>query len=102
MRMSSLSTEYLRYKVTATVAGQDINPTGDTVQFTFTQSNTPPSSGWATGSWETYPDGNYVAKILIGPAGSQDLAAGSWIPWIKITDNPEIPVRQLPAITILP
>ena len=97
MRLSSLSTDYLRYKVTVAE-----DPTGDAVAFAFTTSNTPPGDGdWHSGSWETYANGSAVARILIGPANSgHALAVGSWIPWIKITDSPEIPVRQMPTLTI--
>lgn len=99
MRQSSLSTAYLRYKVTVAA-----DPTGDAVAFAFTTSNTPPGSGdWLTGSWEAYASGSAVARILIGPAnGGHVLAVGSWIPWMRISDNPEVPVFELPTITILP
>ena len=98
--LSVLATEYLNYKVVAKRAGVVVDPTVDSVQFAFTRNDDSPSN-WVTGSWDTYPDGSTVAKILIGPANSGvALAVGQWIPWIRVTDSPEVPIVELPTLTI--
>lgn len=96
--LSESSTEYVQYTVIALKAGTVIDPTTDAVSFAFTQGTASPTA-WVSGSWDTWPNGNTVAKVLIGPNGTT-LAPGAWIPWIKITDNPEVPVIELPTLTI--
>jgi hypothetical protein len=102
--LSSLSTDYITVTVKATGnTGQPLNPTGDAVAFAFKAENVNPGSGdWNTGSWDTYlPVGSaYIAKILVGPAASVNPGVGTWVVWVKITDNPEIPVRQAMLLTI--
>lgn len=95
--MSHLSTEYVNVPVSVTKAGQSYNPTSDTVQFAFmpTPTQVPQVSDWVSGIWETdstnilYP---YLAQCLVGPAGTITLGTGNYIVYIKITDNPEVPV----------
>lgn len=104
--MSSLSTEYVLVPVSARVEGILINPTGDEVQFAFKSDGTDPApADWLTGSWaSTSPLNNYYqAQILVGPGiGGNVLAIGTYVVWLKITDNPEIPVRQPGTLTIIP
>lgn len=93
MNISALSTEYVRVPVLTT-----FNPTNDVVQFAFLVDGTQPSSGdWKAGSWETDTINGittYYARCLIGPTGgTMTLVAGSYRIWLKITDNPEVPVR---------
>lgn len=98
--ISALSTEYLRYQVTATVAGTARNPTSDSVQFAFTNGGANPVTYYA-GSWETV-NGSYFALCLIGPAaGVITLTPGTWTVWMKITDSPEVPVRNVGTITVV-
>lgn len=95
--MNHLSTQYVLIPVAATKAGVSYNPTGDTVQFAFMPLATqvPQVSDWVSGSWQTdsssllYP---YLAQCLVGPAGTITLGLGSYYIYIKVTDNPEIPV----------
>jgi hypothetical protein len=95
--ISSLSTEYILVPVQATKNGASYNPTGDVVQFAFmpTPTQLPGVSDWVAGSWDTssvntlYP---YTAKCLVGPSGAETLGTGTYVIYLKITDNPEIPV----------
>ena len=95
--MSQLSTQYVFIPVQATKSGVAYNPTGDSVQFAFAASATyvPQSGDWVAGSWDTnttsvlYP---YSAKCLVGPAGTTNPGIGRYYMYLKITDNPEIPV----------
>lgn len=99
---SSLSLEYVRVPVSAVAAGVAVNPTGDTVQLAFITPLTNPTSGdWKAGSWDTEAaTGTYFAQCLIGPSGTITLAAGTYAVWVKVTDNPEIPVRMCGQILI--
>ncbi len=95
--MSASSLQYIRYAVKATVNGNpDYNPTSDTVEFGFTPSPSavPASDAWIDGSWETDPGPVYVARCLVGPDGDATLAVGVYSVWVRITDSPEIPIRQ--------
>lgn len=95
--LSHLSTEYVLIPLQVTKAGVPYNPTGDTLQFAFmpTAVQVPQVSDWVNGVWETvttnfiYP---YNAKCLVGPSGSTVLTLGTYVIYLKITDNPEIPV----------
>ena len=95
--MNHLSTQYVLVPVSATKAGAAYNPTGDTVQFAFMPQATqvPQVSDWVAGAWDTvtgnllYP---YQAKCLIGPSGTITLGIGMYVMYIKISDNPEVPV----------
>jgi hypothetical protein len=97
LTLSHLSTEYVLVPVAATKAGVPYNPTSDTLQFAFmpTPTQVPQVSDWVTGIWESvstniiYP---YNAKCLVGPSGTITLIQGTYVIYIKITDNPEIPV----------
>jgi hypothetical protein len=104
LQLSQLSTENIGVTVQATTAGTTYNPTGDEVQFAFiTGYGSAPTSGqWVTGSWTTtnnplYP---YMALCLIGPSGTTALTSGNYTVWLKITDNPEIPVRIAGELSI--
>jgi hypothetical protein len=95
--MSHLSTQYVFIPVSATKSGVAYNPTGDTVQFAFMPGATavPGNTDWVAGSWDTntssllYP---YSAKCLVGPAGTTNPGIGTYVMYIRISDNPEVPV----------
>jgi hypothetical protein len=95
--LSQLATEYVLIPVAATKAGIPYNPTSDTVQFAFmpVATQVPQNTDWVSGSWDTdttniiYP---YSAKCLVGPSGTITLGIGMYVIYVKITDNPEIPV----------
>lgn len=90
--ISAASTEYVKVAVFATKAGQVINPTSDTVQMAFT--NAPPQVGdWKAASWETAAP-SYLARCLVGPSGTITLAPGTYDVWVKVTDIPEVPVKN--------
>jgi hypothetical protein len=104
-QMSALSTEYVIVPVSARVDGVLINPTGDAVAFAFKVLGVDPgNTDWLTGSWASTSALNnfYQAQVLIGPDGPNTLALGTWVIWLRITDNPEVPVRQVGTLTITP
>lgn len=102
---SVLDTEYLTYPQQVLVAGLPVNPTADVVQFAFmpNPANANPGVGdWHTGSWFTTVNGGYQAQILVGPAnGGVPLAAGLYNVWVKVVDNPQVPVIQVDLLQVV-
>lgn len=94
---STLSTVYIKSQVTATVNGvSPYDPTGDVVEAAFVAPGvTPGALDWKLGSWETL-NSTYRARCLVGPGVGAviNLAAGTYVMWLRITDNPEIPVLE--------
>lgn len=104
LAQSALSTQFVQVPVTVrSPAGYD--PTADTVQFAFPPQEYPqgPPVTWYPGTWVTYPGPAYWAQVLIGPAnGGVALPVGSYLGWVKISDNPEVPVLQPFTLQITP
>jgi hypothetical protein len=99
--ISSLSTVYVQVPVVATIDGVLYNPTADQVQMAFTLNGANPVT-WNTASWTSGPGtGSYLAECLVGPSGTVTLATGTWSLWLKITDNPEIPVIDAGLLVII-
>ena len=104
---SVLSTQYVPIPVTMTTfSGATGNPTGDPVAFSFTPVTYPVTSPtvWVAGTWATFPGPAYRAACLVGPgtAAATALTIGTWQTWVKITDNPEVPVLQPSLLQITP
>jgi hypothetical protein len=89
--------------VAAFVAGVAIDPTSDVVAMAFTAVGAKPGSGdWHTGSWDTAPAGTYLAQCLVGPgSGGVTLSVGIYDMWVRVTDNPTIPVTQFGQLQIV-
>lgn len=104
--ISALSTEYVEVPVRAWSAGLPYNPTSDAVQMAFiTGQGEPQPSDWrpASWAWTTVINGWYAAQCLVGPQnGGVSLAVGRYSLWVKVTDNPAIPVRVTGTLTITP
>lgn len=100
---STLTREYVPVTVSASAAGAPVNPTSDQVQMAFVAPGTNPGVGdWQAAIWDTATaNGVYTALCLIGPGGTITLPAGVYSVWVKITDSPEIPVRQAFQIQIV-
>jgi len=94
--LSVLSLQYVKTSVQARVNGVVINPTNDAVQFAFPAPGVNPVPGdFKVGSWETTTGGAYYARCLVGPGGTVALTVGTYDVWVKVTDNPEIPVARI-------
>ena len=90
---SSLSLQYIRVPVSATLNGAVYDPTLSTVQLAFPVQGVAPVSGdLKAASWETdvttSPPVHY-ARCLVGPGGAIVLTVGRYDVWVKITDSPE-------------
>ena len=97
LTQSALSTIYSQTLVAVTSA-DGYDPTSDTVSWAFVNANAfpqipPGDDDWNAGNWSVYPGDQWWAQILIGPAnGGLVLATGTWQSYLKITDDPEVPV----------
>jgi hypothetical protein len=99
------STEPVQFQVAATQNGAPYNPTGDAVAVAFIPDGqaepAPASASWQAATWETDPGGIYWASILVGPLnGGVNLAAGTYLAYIKVTDNPAVPIRAAAFLRI--
>lgn len=101
MDVSSASTEDVLVPVTATILGAAYDPTVDPVAVAFLPNRvTPASDDWHTATWQTFGGAHY-AVCLVGPAnGGVVLAVGTWTVWVKVSDNPEVPVMQAGYLNI--
>lgn len=105
--ISALSTRYIRVPVLPDpLGGVPYNPTGDAVAMAFMPrpADVDPAPGdWKAGLWEVPAAGVYLAQVLVGPAnGGVVLPAGDYRIWLKITDNPEVPVEVVGILAINP
>lgn len=97
LSMPSVSTQPVQQQVLATVGGAAYNPSGDTVQMSFvavpTYGPPPNPTVWNAATWEVDPGPVYFASCLIGPAnGGIVLAAGVYQIYVRIIDQPAVPV----------
>lgn len=98
LTISSLSLEYVKVQVTK---DDNTNPTGDVVKMAFVADGVTPQSGdFKTADWQTVNSGYYV-RCLVGPGGIITLTAGLYVVWVKITDNPEIPVKRVNFLKVI-
>ena len=97
--INHLSLEYYGIPVkTVTLAGVPYNPTAYTVQMAFMPQATqsPQNSDWQAAQWAAITSNilfPYAAYCLIGPGGTITLGTGTYVVYLKITGEPEIPVR---------
>lgn len=103
LTQSVLSTVYVQVLVRPTVHGAPYNPSADAVALAFISgSGNPGPSDWHSGSWDPTGPIQWVAQCLVGPgAGGVSLATGTYNVWIKVTDNPEIPVVEVGQLVIV-
>jgi hypothetical protein len=97
--MSHLSTLDYLVPVNATQSGAAYNPSADPVAFVFAATATyvPQSGDWISGGWDANPSSAlypYNAKVLVGAgaSGAAILGISTCIVYMRVTDNPEIPV----------
>lgn len=104
LEFTTASLEYVPVQVTATKSGAVYDPTSDTVQMAFvagTVTTTPASLTFYTASWDT-ANGAYYALCLVGPSpGVVALTAGIWTVYVKVTDSPEVPVKNAGQIRMV-
>lgn len=106
LTISTASLEYVRVRVSARKSGAVYNPTSDVVSLAFVQAGATPVSGdWKAAVWETDTSNPalpvYRAMCLVGTGGTVALAAGTYMVWVKVTDNPEAPVLQAGVLKVV-
>lgn len=106
LAQSVLSTNYVQIPVTIQTP-DSYDPSSDVVSFAFTPYTYPttaPGSGdWHSGSWTTFAGPAYWVQILVGPANAGvSLAIGKYSGWIRVTDDPAVPVEQAFLLQITP
>jgi hypothetical protein len=100
--ISHLSLQYVGIPVKASLLnGNAYNPTTVPVYIAFMPQATqvPQPSDWQTALWATRSSDilePYAAFCLVGPTGTIQLGIGTYVLYVKVTDNPEIPVLQAP------
>lgn len=96
--MSTLSLEFVKVQVTFRENGVLQDPTADTVEMAFVQPGSSPGApDWKPATWETAVGPRYLARTLVGPGGTVTLTADTYRVWVRVTDNPEIPVKPAPG-----
>lgn len=89
------STEFVRVPVSCP---SDVTLGTQPVAMAFLAgSGDPAPSDLKTAAWVP---GQPVARILVGPAGSIQLAKGVYTVFVKVTDSPEVPVIAAGRITV--
>lgn len=93
---SQLSSAPVIIPVKATVAGVNYDPTGDIVQVAFMPNavQSPGDTDWQSAFWIASSSPLYPQSVqcVVGPNGVQ-LGTGRYQVFIKISDDPETPVR---------
>jgi len=101
-----LSLDLLLIPVTVVVpeAGNP-DPSTDVVQFQLVNGGLPirkrpDDDGWVNGYWITRESGTILAAISVGPGGSLTPAPGRWAIWVRVVDNPSVPVAAVDQLII--
>lgn len=102
LELFTATKEYVFFPVAATDAdGATVDISTDAVHVAFTEPGTEPVTGdWIAAAWEV---GGARAFLLVGGVGSgaaKELADGVWQAWVRVTDNPERPVRPVGQVSI--
>lgn len=101
LKISILSTVFVKSRITATKNGLTYNPTADVVEVAFVGPGvTPTPADWHAASWETGGIGVYYARLLVGPVAGLALPVGTYVMWARITDNPEVPALEAGPLRI--
>lgn len=96
--ISSMSKEYVLVPVSARENGLPIDPTSSTVEMAFAPADVDPEE-WNAASWETAGSKHY-ARCLVGP-GEVELSKGFFNVWVRVTDNPEMPVLLAGGLRVI-
>ena len=90
-------------QVVAQKSGASYNPTTDVVKIACPVQNIEPiAADWKNGTWDTTVDGDYIARIMIGPGGDITPAVGVYDILINVVDSPESPILRAGTLRIVP
>lgn len=96
--ISSMSKEFVLVPVAAKEEGLPIDPTSSPVEMAFAPADTDPEE-WNAATWET-AGSKYYARCLVGP-GVVELEKGLLQVWVRVTDNPEVPVLRAGELRVI-
>ncbi|MFJ6215015.1 hypothetical protein ACIQGZ_17015 [Streptomyces sp. NPDC092296] len=97
------SREYVLVTVTAMVDGAPYDPTADLVEFAFAPVGAVDPDVWRPASWDAGPvpgTSTFTARCLVGPGAPTELPRGRYTVWLRVTDSPEVPVRNAGLLAI--
>jgi hypothetical protein len=102
--MLEASTEYIKVPVTPAKGpnGMPIDISGDIVDISVVK-GTPTDEDWKTAAWIGTPDpstGQLTARLLVSPVTFGLSAGDTASVYIRVTDNPEIPVLKAGQLMI--
>lgn len=85
--------------------GANPDPALDVVQFQLVLGGLPARAqptepAWMNGFWLPAANGVLYAGVLVGPGGTLTPAPGRWAVWIRVVDNPTIPVAAIDQLTV--
>lgn len=89
------------------VAGEWVDPSSATVQMAFLISGDPAGGDWKTAQWETDETVTppvHTVTCLVGGTGTGavvELPRGSYTAWLRVTESPEVPVREVGRLEVI-
>lgn len=103
IRQSSLSLEFVKVPVTQTTGGVAVDLTQFDVEMAFVaedaESPEPQAGDWKAASWEV-AGSKFLARCLVGPGGAAVLTDGEYEIWVRVTTDPEIPIKRVGSLVI--
>ncbi|HOY80523.1 MAG TPA: hypothetical protein PLB92_00150 [Rhodoglobus sp.] len=96
IKISSVSVEYVRVKLTA-----DVELNSQTVELAIlsSQAAEPDDGDWHAATWLTPEGKSRTAGVLVGTGGLV-LPNGEYWVWFRLTDNPEKPAKRAGQLII--
>jgi hypothetical protein len=93
----AISLEYFEIAITAAVT-----LTAQPVEFAFVPDGDdgPADDDWTAATWIGDAGLTRAARLLLGPGGDVTLAVGGYVPWYRVTDDPEIPARPVGWLSV--
>lgn len=97
LQLSTATTEFVKVRVTARVAGAVVDVTADTVEACLKLlGETPEEADWQPADWETVAAGVYKARLLVTSP-----AAGEYKAWVRVHHGDEVVARPAPQTVIV-
>jgi hypothetical protein len=90
-QISHLSLEYLSVPFSSDVDPATLN--GAEMAFTRSVTDDPDV-------WHTATIAGSAVQLLVGPGGAEQLAEGTWVVWVKLTDAPEVTVEAAGKVIV--
>lgn len=90
--------KYIKSEIVVSINGAPYDPTGDQVDWAFVAPGEDrDAASWTAGSWETAGTRHWV-RILVG--ADVVLARGTYSVYVRITDDPEIPLEHVGRLEV--